>query len=386
MAGALDGIRVLDLSRLAPGPYCSMLLADMGADVLLVEPVPKSGEPPDERSAAYFALGRNKRSICLDLKQPEGVAIFRALARRADVLLEGFRPGVMARLGLDHTALAAENQRLVYCSLSGFGQTGPYAQMAGHDLDYLAIGGALGMIGRPGTPPAIPMNLIADYAAGGLMAAFAIVAALLAREKSGFGQHIDVAMSDGVLSLLTKLAGQYFERGTVPQPGAHRINGANPDYDVYLCSDGGYLAVGPLEPHLFQNLCRALDLPELASAQSDSARSAEIRAAFERRFREHPRDEWFQRLREADACAAPVYRLDEALDDPHHLAREMVTSFQHPRLGEIRQIGVAPKLSLTPGKIRSVAPVAGAHTDAVLAEIGFGTEEIAALRAAAVIR
>jgi alpha-methylacyl-CoA racemase len=377
MLGALDGIRVLDLTRLAPGPYATMLLADHGADVIAVEPI--SREPEDERAAAHFTLGRNKRSICIDLKHPDGLAVFRKLALGADVVIEGFRPGVAERLGVGYDALARDNPRLVYCSLSGYGQAGPYAKHAGHDLDYIAIGGALGMVGRPESRPAIPVNLVADYAAGGLMATFAIVSALFARERTGKGQAIDVAMSDGVLSLLAKLAGQYFERGTVPEPGAHRINGGAPYYDVYKCGDGKHLAVGALEPRFFENLCRALGVPELAPLHGDEARAGELREKLAAIFVERGRDEWFARLRDADACVAPVYSLDEALADPHHRAREMVVTREHPRLGPLTEVGIAPKLSATPGTLRRFAPVPGADAREVLSEAGYDAASIDAL-------
>jgi alpha-methylacyl-CoA racemase len=381
MHGALDGVRLLDLTRLAPGPYCSMLLADMGADVVVIEPVTDATlvTPETDRRAAYFALGRNKRSICIDLKQPAGLEVFLHLAKSADVVLEGFRPGVVQRLGIGWSALRVDNPRLVYCSLSGYGQTGPYASMPGHDLDYIAIGGALGMIGRPDAPPAIPMNFLADYAGGGLLAAFGIVSALFSRERRGEGQYIDVAMSDGALSLATKLVGQYFETGTVPAPGAHRINGGAPYYDVYSCRDGGFLAVGALEAKFFRNLCEAIGLPDLAEEQEVRDRWPAVSTALRARFRERTRDEWFLLLRDREACVAPVYAIDEALADPHHAAREMITEVEHPRLGKIPTIGVVPKLEKTPGSLRRAPPLAGEHSREILKEAGYDGATIAAL-------
>ncbi len=378
MHGALDGVRILDLTRLAPGPYCSMLLADMGADVVVIEPVPEASPltPESDRRAAYFALGRNKRSVCIDLKQPAGLEAFRCLAKSADVVLEGFRPGVVERLGIGFTTLRADSPGLVYCSLSGYGQTGPYASMAGHDLDYIAIGGALGMIGRPLTPPAIPMNFLADYAGGGLLAAFGIVTALFSRERRGEGQYIDVAMSDGALSLATKLVGQYFENGTVPAPGAHRINGGAPYYDVYACKDGGFLAVGALEAKFFRNLCEALGLAGLAEDQENKDRWPSMAAALRAKFLERTRDEWFQLLRDREACVAPVYAIDEALTDPHHVARHMITEVDHPRLGKISTIGVVPKLEKTPGSLRRPPPLPGEHSREILKEAGYDENAI----------
>src|SRR6185437_7410462 len=240
----LEGIKIVDLSRLAPGPYCTMLLGDLGADVLLIEEVGGGsarrgagmGGPADAeaatRQAAYNALGRNKRSIGLNLKNDDARQVFYDLCKDADVVLEGFRPGVVKRLGVDYDTVAAINPRIVYCSLSGFGQTGPYSALVGHDINYISIGGALGMIGWPGEPPAIPLNLLADFAGGGMHAAFAIVVALLARNTTGKGQYIDVAMSDGVVSLLSAASSGYFGQGTVPRPGEHMLNGASPFFNV----------------------------------------------------------------------------------------------------------------------------------------------------------
>lgn len=383
---ALQGIRILDLSRAVPGPYCTMLLADLGADVIVVEEAtPPDGRrahaPPviDAAASARDPLRRNKRSIRLNLKHAEGHALFVELARRADVVLEGFRPGVMKRLALDYPALSAVNPRLVYCSLSGYGQDGPYASLVGHEIDYIAMAGALSMIGRPGTPPAIPMNLIADLSAGGLMAAFSIVVALLARHQTGRGQYIDHAITDGVLSLLTRAAGQRLAGGALPQPGCDRITGALPHYDVYACKDGKYLAIGPLEPWFHRNLCEALGVelvPERAGPDDRERARAELRA----RLLERSRDDWFALLRDRDTCVAPVLDLDEALAEPHHRARGMCVEIQHPTLGPIPMIGVGPKLSATPGSIRSLGPPPGAHTDAVLAELGLDATAIARLR------
>ncbi len=386
--GALDGIRVLDLSRAVPGPYCTMLLADMGADVVLVEEATAPGgrraasTPMSDEAAARNALRRNKRSIRLDLKSTGGREVFHRMAQRSDVVLEGFRPGVVKRLGVDYETLRARNGRIVYCSLSGYGQDGPYAAFAGHDLDYVAITGALGMIGRPKTPPAIPMNLVGDLAGGGLMAAFAITLALFARERSGEGQCIDLAMTDGVLSLLTRAASQRFAGGPLPSPGRDRITGALPNYDVYECKDGKWLAVAPLEPWFLANLYQAIGEPDLevdlegASPEIREAARARLRA----RFLERSRDEWFSLLADKDGCVTPVYDLDEALSDPHHLHRRMVAEVVHSRFGAIAQIGVMPKLSGTPGALRSAGPRPGEHTDEILASLGFGEEEIGRLR------
>jgi crotonobetainyl-CoA:carnitine CoA-transferase CaiB-like acyl-CoA transferase len=393
----LEGIRVLDLSRLAPGPYCSMLLGDMGADVLLVEAPPEAlhsvaashlraeGEDEAERALAYNALARNKRSIVLNLRKEEARQVFYRLAESADVVLEGFRPGVVKRLRVDYETLQPLNPRLIYCSLSGYGQDGPYAGMVGHDINYISIGGALGAIGWPGQPPAIPLNVIADFAGGGLHAAFAILAALLAREKTGRGQYVDIAMSDGVMYLLAMPFTLYFYNGTVVRPGAHLLNGAAPNYNVYQTKDGGWISLGSLEPHFYANLCRAMGREDFIPYQYDASKREEIFAYFREQFRTRTRDEWFQYLKQSDICIAPVYSLDEAAADPHNQARHMVVEVEHPRLGPVRQVGIGPKFSETPGRVRSTAPRAGQHTDEVLSSLGYTREQIEGLRASGAV-
>ncbi len=362
-----------------------MLLGDLGADVLVIENVRDAPSDAERRTAAYFAFQRNKRSLRLNLKHPDGLQIFKALARDADVVVEGFRPGVVDRLGIGYEALRAENPRIVYCSISGYGQDGPYSKMAGHDLNYAAVAGVLGMIGRPGSPPAIPMNFLADYGGGSLMAAFSIAAALFARERTGVGQYLDIAMSDGAMSLATKLAGQYEQGGVSPRPGAHRINGLMPYYDVYECKDGGYVAVGPLEAKFYANLCRALDLEQFVPFQDDESKHGEIRAAFEERFLEKTRDEWFAELREAEACVTPVYSIEEAMRDPHNLQRRMVEDVEDSDYGPLKEIGIAPKFSATPGSIRTAPPAPGEHTEQVLSDLGYDASEIARMRTERVV-
>ena len=386
---ALEDVRILDLSRLAPGPFCTMLLGDLGADVLLIEPPSdsKAGQGPNigRGLEAYNALGRNKRSIVLNLRDDEARGIFYQLAESADVVLEGFRPGVVQRLGVDYETLRQKNERIVYCSLSGYGQTGPYAGLVGHDINYISIGGALGMIGWPGEPPAIPMNLIADFAAGGLHAAYAILAALHARDRTGKGQYVDIAMSDGVLYLLASSVTGYFVTGRAPERGATVLNGSAPHYNVYECSDGGWISLGSLEPHFWANLCKVMGREDFIPHQYDSAKRDEVFAHFRAQFKTKTRDEWFEVLKQTDICAAPVYSLDEALSDPHNLARDMVVEVDHPEAGRVKQVGVGTKLSETPGSVRSTAAVPGQHTDDVLASLGHDAAAIAALRERGVV-
>ena len=395
--GPLDGIRVLDLSRLAPGPYCSMLLADMGAEVIMVEEAGRPhgrraadaqpGADPNEERRRYssYALGRGKRSIGLNLKDERARAIFHRLAEGADVVLEGFRPGVVERLGVDWGTLRALNPRLVYCSLSGFGQTGPYAEHVGHDVNYIAAAGALGMIGdrEAGGRPAIPANIIADFAGGGLMAAFGIACALQARERTGEGQYVDAAMTDGVLSLITSALAGFEGAGADMRPGRHQLNGGAPYYGAYETADGRWFSVGAMEPYFFANLCEALGCGEFAGDQAagDEARMREMREAFAAAFKTRSADEWHRILNETDVCAKPVLSLGEALEDPHHRARGMVVEVPTPEGGTMRQAGVAPKLGGTPGRVRGGAPKRGQDSEALLEEIGIGASEAAALRA-----
>jgi len=287
---ALDDIRILDLSGV--GAFVSMVLSDFGADVIRVaaakgalsKPKMTSGSRFDpssaadpERSAAFNALHRNQRSVALNLHHPEGQAVLQRLATDADVVLESFRPGVTARLGADYETLAAINPRLVYCSLSGYGQTGPYRNMPGHDLNYIALGGLLGVTRRPGAPPTMPINVGADFAGGGLYAALAIMIALHARKATGRGQYIDMAMSDGVLSLLTAAFIGYFADGEEIMPGEYFLNGGAPWYEAYECGDGRFVTLGCIEPHFFRGLCEALGLETFIDHQYDESVYPEMR-------------------------------------------------------------------------------------------------------------
>jgi crotonobetainyl-CoA:carnitine CoA-transferase CaiB-like acyl-CoA transferase len=382
----LEGIRVLDLSGLAPGPYCTMLLGDLGADVILIEATPGAGRRMDTggsaRTQAYNALGRNKRSIGLNLKDPQAQEVFLKLAESADVVVEGFRPGVVKRLGVDYETVSKRNPRIVYCSLSGYGQTGPYSGLVGHDINYISLGGALGAIGWPGTPPAIPLNVIADFAGGGLYSAYAILAAIIAREKTGRGQYVDMAMSDGVTSLLAMATSQYFSAGLVPKPGADFLNGGIPCYTVYECADGKWISIGSLEPWFWKETCEALGCEEYIPHQNNREKFPEIFEFMRSKFKEKTRDEWFEEMRHRDICVGRVLAMDEVFADPHTQAREMVIELDHPEFGKVKQVGIGPKFSDTPGRVRSTAPMRGSHTDEVLREAGFNDEDVAALREA----
>jgi crotonobetainyl-CoA:carnitine CoA-transferase CaiB-like acyl-CoA transferase len=391
----LEGIKILDLTRLLPGPYGTMLLADLGAQVVKVEE-PEQGDyarwyTPQINGvgARHLLLNRNKQSITLNLKEPEGKEIFLKLVRQGtDVLIEQFRPGVMDRLGLGYKELEKVNPRLIYCSVTGYGQNGPYRDWAGHDINYIGLGGILGLTGTRGGSPAIPGIQIGDIVGGGLYAVIGILTALLARQQTGRGQYIDISMMDGVVSLLPDGAAIFFAEDKSPGPGERRLTGGLPQYQVYQTEDGKYLAVGALEEKFWANLCRLVGKAEWADRMPNDQdpRCGEMIRELARIFRTKTQKEWLDLLMEKDACVTPVNSLEEAFDDPHVRHRSMVAEIDHPVAGRIRQIGVPIKFSHTPGEIRTPAPEMGEQTEEILKAHGYGPEEIKDLRKKRVIR
>ncbi|MCH8988620.1 MAG: CoA transferase [Chloroflexi bacterium] len=395
---ALEGIKVLDFCRNAPGMFCTMVLADLGAEVLMIErPMDEArsayekivagidGLEDERRHAAFNALQRNKRSIALNLKEPEAQKIFHKLAETADVVVEGFRPGVMDRLGAGYETVRAINPRAVYCSVSGYGQDGPYSQMAGHDINYISFAGALGLIGPEGGRPAIPLNLIADYAGGGLCGAVGILSALMAREKTGQGQYVDIAMSEGVLYMLSGLVSDLLSRGVSAERGGNRLNGGAPYYNVYQTKDGGYFSIAAIEPWFWENLCRALEREDLLPHQEATGeKKAEVEQALAEAFLTKTRDEWFETLKDQNISVGKVYSLEEALDDPHAQQRGMVVEVEAPDIpdipgGKLRQVATSIHLSETPGEVRYLGSVTGQHTSEVLEQLGFDSAAVADL-------
>ena len=388
MTGALAGLRVLDLSRLLPGGFCSLLLADYGADVLKVEdtglgdyirwaPPRIDGVEPSAASALFLALNRGKRSIRLDLKVREGRDVLLRLVRDHDVLLESFRPGVLDRLGVGHERLRKENPRLVICAITGHGQEGPDRDRPGHDIDYLARNGILGLTGERGGPPVLPAAQIADLGGGALMAAFGILAALRERDASGAGQVVDVSMTRGAQSWLAMVAARYLADGRVPARGELELAGGLPCYRTYACADG-HVALGALEPKFWAAFCHGVGRPDLVGRQNDPAVAAELEAIFATRTREA----WAAFDDEHGCCLEPVRDLGEALA----AAPEAIVEVDQPgAAAPVRLLGPPVGLSRTPPDGTRPGPSLGADTDAVLRELGLDEAAIAALKAAGAV-
>ncbi len=387
MSAALAGLRVLDLTRYIPGPYCTMLLGDLGADVIKVEEPPLGDAtrlvPPavGEHSAVHAALNRSKRSVVVDIRQDAGSAVVRRLAARSDVLVEGFRPGALARRGLGAEDLRRENPRLVYCSLTGYGQDGPKAARAGHDVDYIALGGLLGAIRDADGRPLLPPTQLADMT-GGLLAAIGILAALQARERTGRGQVVDVSMLEGILALMTIPATRVLSGETLEG----ELTGTHACYNVFRCKDGRYLAVGALEPKFWESLATALGLPERAGGQWERGeKRRDTLEAFARVFATRDRDDWVRELYAADACVEPVLDLAESLVQPQVRARRAVVE-EVAGGARFKTVASPIRLSETPVTPHRPVPGLGQHTEEVLRETGYLSQEIGSLREGGVIK
>jgi len=388
MTNALEGIRVLDLSRMLPGPYCTMMLADLGAEVIKVEE-PALGDPTrrspplvDGKSVPFNQVNRNKKSIALDLKQREGRDIFLKLASRADCVLEQFRPGVVDRLGINYAAVAKVNPGIIYCSLTGFGQNGPHRERSGHDLNYLALSGVLGLTTDERGRPVIPGVQVADLA-GGMIAAFAILAALLARNKTGRGQYIDVSMFDVMLSLLPIPAAHHFAGQTIEVGGKYVLSGAYPFYNVYETSEGKFMTLGALEPKFWANFCRKVDRDDLIARQFDSGeRRSDLFKQVEEIFKARTRNDWVELMRDADCCCEPVLSMTEAFEHAQTRAREMVGETDD---AWATQLGSSYKMSDALSRKASSAPELGEHTEELLASIGISEDEYVRLKGAGVV-
>ena len=375
--GALDGLKILDLCRLLPGPFCTTLLADHGAEVVVLE-------GPNFRDDSVVGdvpmTRRNKRHISVDLRTDEGKEIFFKLATEADVIIEAFRPGVVDRLGVGYQSVRARNPRIVYCSLSGYGQTGPLAGKAGHDLNLMSITGILDLVRDKDRRPVMP-NIPMAGLAGSLYAAFGILAGIAARERTGEGQHIDVSMTDSLLSMLPVPLRSSFLNLPFPGRTANESPEWFPCYRVYRTSDGKHISVGPLEPHLWKDLCDKLGCPEYGPFQYDLSRREEMQSYLEKLFGTRTLAEWLNELNQPNDCVAPVNRVKDLAGEPHFIAREMI----HTGENGIPQPGITPKFLGTPGRFERPPYQFGQHTQEILLELGYSEEDINGMKERAVV-
>jgi len=387
----LKGIRVLDLTRVLAGPFCSMTLSDLGAEVIKVE-IPGRGDdtrafPPyiDGESSYFMSLNRGKKSVTMNLKDDDATEALHRIAEKCDVVLENFRPGVTARLGVDYETLSRLNPRLIYCSISSFGQTGPYSQMPGYDLIIQGMGGLMGLTGEPGRPPVRVGMAVTDICAG-MYGVIGILAALRTREETGRGQYIDVSMLDGSVSWMTYAAGNYFATGVNPP----RMGSAHPSiapYQAFPTGDGKYILIASGNDRLWGMLTEAMDAEELGGDQRFTTNGLRVEhmdtliPLLETEFMKRPRDEWLERLQGMGFPCGPVYGLDELFSDPQVLARGMLREVQHPTVGKIKQIGAVLKFSESDSRIQSPPPVLGQDTEEVLTSLaGLSPEEVRRLR------
>ena len=374
--GPLSGIRVLELEAIGPGPFCGMMLADMGADVLLVDRPSDPGLGLGRQRASDVML-RGRRSVTLDLKSQDGVAAALLLLQKADALIEGFRPDVMERLGLGPDVVLAANPKLVYGRMTGWGQDGPLAPRAGHDINYIALSGVLHAIGRKGEAPVPPLNLVGDFGGGGMLLAFGIVSALLAAQRSGKGQVVDAAMIEGASILAAMFSGMLHEGKWTETRGDNALDSGAPWYDTYETSDGKFVAIGAIEAKFYAELLDRLGLAGAAlPAQHDRKGWPELRRRFTEAFRSKTRDEWSRVFEGSDACFAPVLTFSEARAHPHNVARG-----GHVAVGGVQQPVPAPRFSGTPGAVSRPPPERGALGREALADWGFTPAEIARLAA-----
>jgi crotonobetainyl-CoA:carnitine CoA-transferase CaiB-like acyl-CoA transferase len=373
-----------------------MILGDLGAELIKVEAPPSVGareagllqSPADEkgrREAVYNPHNRNKKSIAINLRLEEGRHIFYQLSEKADIIVEAFRPGVVTRLGIDYETIRKINPKVIYCSITAYGQDGPYRGLPAHDVNCISIAGALNLIGDMNGKPVIPLNLLADFGGGGMNAVIGILSALIAREKTGRGQHVDISLTDSVISLLAFDAGDYFQHGVVLKRGEHVLGGTYPYYNAYETSDGKYITIGCMEPWLWDKLCLALGredfIPFHLEAdhrlhKADSKEWEEVSSSLKQIFLTKTRDEWFELLSQKDIPVGKVYSMDEVFNDPQVLHRKMVIEVEHPTEGRVKQVGIAIKLSETPGTVKTLSPILGEHTDEILTALGYNKQKI----------
>ncbi len=387
----LDGIRVLDLTRLLPGAVATMMLGDFGADVIKIEE-PGIGDPARHSRAGlrhaggyFLATNRNKRSLAINLKQPAGREIFLRLVAKADVVIEGFRPGVMDRLGIGYETLRAMHPGLIYCAITGYGQDGPYRLKAGHDANYLSVSSLLSVNGPKGGPPTLSGVQLADLAGGSLHAVIGVLLALQARARTGEGQFVDVSMMDGSLALMYIPFASYLANGAQPEIGNEGLSGRYACYQIYETRDGRHLSLGALEPKFWENACRVLGREDFIPLCYKSAAQEEMIETFRAIFRTRTAAEWLAAFDEVDTCVALINDIGEMMDDPQVKHRGLIAEIEHPTEGRLKQIAPTVRLSATPGAMVTPPPQLGEHTRELLSEAGYSGEEIDRLCAEGVV-
>jgi alpha-methylacyl-CoA racemase len=376
VTGPLGGVRIVELAGIGPAPFAAMVLADLGADIVRVD---RAGG--GSGFARMDVMNRGRRSVAVDLKHPDGVEVVLRLAAESDALIEGFRPGVAERLGVGPEPCRDRNPRLVYGRMTGWGQDGPYAAEAGHDITYAAVAGALAHIGRAGQPPTPPLNLVADFGGGGMLLALGVVSAVLSARETGHGQVVDAAMVDGVALLMAPFFMALRSGFFTNERGTNLLDSGAPFYDSYACADGRYVAVGALEPQFYAALVAGLGLDAASlGEQNDKANWPAMRERFAATFLTRTRDEWVAHFAGRDACVAPVNTTEETLADAHLVARGTVVE-----VDGVPQPAPAPRFSGTPAAVDRPAPEAGEHSDEILAGLGYAPDAVAALRAAGAV-
>jgi len=369
--GALSGIKVLDLSRLLPGPFCSMILGDHGAEVISVE------DRKFKADGLFFnSVNRNKRHMSLNLKSDKGLEIFFKLAKGVDVILEGFRPGVVKRLGVDYETIQKLNPGIIYCSITGYGQTGPMRDRVGHDVNYLANSGVLDFIGQRDAPPSIPGVQFADIAGGAMNAAIGILMAVIERTKTGMGQYIDISMTDGMVGFLTLPLFFSGLTGEAPKRSETLFSHRYACYNTYETADNRHISIGAVENRFWKKLCDCLNLPEYGALQYDENRRSEIIETLASIFKKQTLDEWDKKFVDLDVCYSRIKNLAEIMDDELLMEREMVVDFPRKDGTMAKTIGIPVKLSRTPGAIRTPPDEFGERTHEILSELGYSREEI----------
>ena len=392
MTQALEGIKVLDLCRGYPPAFATMHLADFGADVIKVDPVGFTSSLPggteEDKISAYTFIDRNKRSIKINMRSDAGRELVFKLAKHVDILIENSRPGTMEKLGIGYATLKDINPRLIYCQVSGYGQTGPYKDIVGHDANFMAIAGTLSMIGPTDGPPNWPSNIIADFAGAGLHPLIGVLIAVIARERTGKGQLVDISYTDAVFSLTSFDVTMHLVTGEKRRRGKTAQTGGEPCSSTYLTKDREYITIQFIEPQFWKNFCEDIGKPELTARQwsMTDADKQEMFGIMREIFLTKTRDEWWEWAKQRQVMLAPVRYIEEAINDPQLKSREMIMDKEHPTLGKIRQLGNPLKLSDTPPTFRSYCPHPGQHTDEILTEMKLTKQQVADLKQQGVVQ